>query len=165
MENKNRIEYYINRLNSLNDKGDDIKLVIEDSFEEQEKEYEQNLNKKNNAINKTKDMSLVPLFIILVLFFNLIIFNIYSDDNILIPFITFSISFYLLYKYVPLKAKKKFISDFERNFKKLKHFFSYEDKNTKLKKYIAISSEDDQSKLLKDEENNNNYIESPLLHI
>ena len=162
MENKKRIEYYVNRLQNLNDKGDDIKLVIEDSFEKQEKEYEQN-NKREKY--KIKDMSLVPLYIVLVLGFNLIIFNIYSDDNILIPFITFSISFYLLYKYIPLKAKKRFISDFERNFKKLKHFFTYEDKDTKLKKYIAISSEDDQSKLLKDEENNNNYIESPLLHI
>ena len=75
MENKKRIEYYVNRLQNLNDKGDDIKLVIEDSFEKQEKEYEQN-NKREKY--KIKDMSLVPLYIVLVLGFNLIIFNIYK---------------------------------------------------------------------------------------
>ena len=44
MENKKRIEYYINRLQGLNEKGEDIKMVIEDSLETQEKEYEQNKN-------------------------------------------------------------------------------------------------------------------------
>ena len=163
MENKKRIEYYINRLQSLNDKGDDIKMVIEDSFESQEKEYDQNHNLNHN--NHSKDMSLIPLFIVLVLFFNLIIYNIYSDDNAFIPFITFSISLYLLYKYVPLKAKQKFVTDFENNIKKVKEFFSKENKNSELKKYIAISSEDDHNELLKDEENNDNCIVSPLLNI
>ena len=163
MENKKRIEYYINRLQSLNDKGDDIKMVIEDSFESQEKEYDQNHNLNHN--NHSKDMSLIPLFIVLVLFFNLIIYNIYSDDNTFIPFITFSISLYLLYKYVPLKAKQKFVTDFENNIKKVKEFFSRENKNSELKKYIAISSEDDHNELLKDEENNDNCIVSPLLNI
>ena len=163
MENKKRIEYYINRLQSLNDKGDDIKMVIEDSFETQEKEYDQNHNLNQNK--HSKDMSLIPLFIVLVLFFNLIIYNIYSDDNAFIPFITFSISLYLIYKYVPVKAKQKFVSDFENNIKKVKEFFSKENKNSELKKYIAISSEDDHNELLKDEENNDNYIVSPLLNI
>ena len=163
MENKKRIEYYINRLQSLNDKGDDIKMVIEDSFETQEKEYDQNHNLNHN--NHPKDMSLIPLFIVLVLFFNLIIYNIYSDDNAFIPFITFSISLYLLYKYVPLKAKQKFVTDFENNIKKVKEFFSRKNKNSELKKYIAISSEDDHNELLKDEENNDNFIVSPLLNI
>ena len=163
MENKKRIEYYINRLQSLNDKGDDIKMVIEDSFETQEKEYDQNHNLNQN--NHTKDMSLIPLFIVLILFFNLIIYNIYSDDNAFIPFITFSISLYLIYKYVPLKAKQKFVTDFENNIKKVKEFFSKENKNSELKKYIAISSEDDHNELLKEEENNDNYIISPLLNI
>ena len=163
MENKKRIEYYINRLQSLNDKGDDIKMVIEDSFESQEKEYDQNHNLNHN--NHSKDMSLIPLFIVLVLFFNLIIYNIYSDDNAFIPFITFFISLYLLYKYVPLKAKQKFVTDFENNIKKVKEFFSQENKNSELKKYIAISSEDDHNELLKEEENNDNYIVSPLLNI
>ena len=163
MENKKRIEYYINRLQSLNDKGDDIKMVIEDSFETQEKEYDQNHNLNQNK--HSKDMSLIPLFIVLVLFFNLIIYNIYSDDNAFIPFITFSISLYLIYKYVPVKAKQKFVSDFEKNIKKVKEFFSKENKNSELKKYIAISSEDDHNELLKDEENNDNFIVSPLLNI
>ena len=163
MENKKRIEYYINRLQSLNDKGDDIKMVIEDSFETQEKEYDQNHNLNKN--NRSKDMSLIPLFIVLVLFFNLIIYNIYSDDNAFIPFITFFISLYLLYKYVPLKAKQKFVTDFENNIKKVKEFFSRENKNSELKKYIAISSEDDHNELLKEEENNDNCIVSPLLNI
>ena len=163
MENKKRIEYYINRLQSLNDKGDDIKMVIEDSFETQEKEYDRNHNLNQN--NHSKDMSLIPLFIVLILFFNLIIYNIYSDDNAFIPFITFSISLYLIYKYVPLKAKQKFVSDFENNIKKVKEFFSRENKNSELKKYIAISSEDDHNELLKDEENNDNCIVSPLLNI
>ncbi len=163
MENKKRIEYYINRLQSLNDKGDDIKMVIEDSFESQEKEYDQNHNLNQNK--HSKDMSLIPLFIVLILFFNLIIYNIYSDDNAFIPFITFSISLYLIYKYVPVKAKQKFVSDFEKNIKKVKEFFSKENKNSELKKYIAISSEDDHNKLLKDEENNDNCIVSPLLNI
>ena len=163
MENKKRIEYYINRLQSLNDKGDDIKMVIEDSFETQEKEYDQNHNLNHN--NHPKDMSLIPLFIVLILFFNLIIYNIYSDDNAFIPFITFSISLYLIYKYVPLKAKQKFVTDFENNIKKVKEFFSRENKNSELKKYIAISSEDDHNELLKEEENNDNYIISPLLNI
>ena len=163
MENKKRIEYYINRLQSLNDKGDDIKMVIEDSFESQEKEYDQNHNLNQNK--HSKDMSLIPLFIVLILFFNLIIYNIYSDDNAFIPFITFSISLYLIYKYVPVKAKQKFVSDFEKNIKKVKEFFSKENKNSELKKYIAISSEDDHNELLKEEENNDNYIVSPLLNI
>ena len=163
MENKKRIEYYINRLQSLNDKGDDIKMVIEDSFESQEKEYDQNHNLNQNK--HSKDMSLIPLFIVLILFFNLIIYNIYSDDNAFIPFITFSISLYLLYKYVPLKAKQKFVTDFENNIKKVKEFFSRENKNSELKKYIAISSEDDHNELLKEEENSDNCIVSPLLNI
>ena len=163
MENKKRIEYYINRLQSLNDKGDDIKMVIEDSFESQEKEYDQNHNLNQNK--HSKDMSLIPLFIVLILFFNLIIYNIYSDDNAFIPFITFSISLYLIYKYVPVKAKQKFVSDFEKNIKKVKEFFSKENKNSELKKYIAISSEDDHNELLKEEENNDNCIVSPLLNI
>ena len=163
MENKKRIEYYINRLQNLNDKGDDIKLVIEDSFETQEKEYEKNQDLTQNK--HSKDMSLVPLYIVLVLFFNLIIYNIYSDDKAFIPFITFFISLYLLYKYVPLKAKQKFVTDFENNIKKIKECFSGENKNSKLKRYIAISSEDDHNELLKDEENNDNYIVSPLLNI
>ena len=163
MENKKRIEYYINRLQNLNDKGDDIKLVIEDSFETQEKEYEKNQDLTQNK--HSKDMSLVPLYIVLVLFFNLIIYNIYSDDKAFIPFITFFISLYLLYKYVPLKAKQKFVTDFENNIKKIKECFSGENKNSKLKRYIAISSEDDHNELLKDEENNDNCIVSPLLNI
>ena len=163
MENKKRIEYYINRLQSLNDKGDDIKMVIEDSFESQEKEYDQNHNLNQNK--HSKDMSLIPLFIVLILFFNLIIYNIYSDDNAFIPFITFFISLYLIYKYVPVKAKQKFVSDFEKNIKKVKEFFSKENKNSELKKYIAISSEDDHNELLKEEENSDNYIVSPLLNI
>ena len=161
MDNKKRIEYYINRLQNLNDKGDDIKLIIEDSFETQEKEYEQNLHQNKNS----KDMSLVPLFVVLILFFNLIIYNIYSDDKAFIPFITFAISLYLIYKYVPLKSKRKFIDDLEKNCKKVKEFFSGENKNAKLRKYIEISSEDDHNRLLKDEANNDNYIESPLLNI
>ena len=165
MENKKRIEYYINRLQNLNDKGDDIKMVIEDSFETQEKEYEQNHNHNISQNNHSKDMSLVPLYIVLVLFFNLIIYNIYSDDKAFIPFITFFISLYLLYKYVPLKAKQKFVNDFENNIKKIKECFSKENKNSKLKRYIAISSEDDHNELLKEAENNDNYIVSPLLNI
>ena len=162
MENKKRIEYYVNRLQNLNDKGDDIKLVIEDSFEKQEKEYEQN-NKREKY--KIKDMSLVPLYIVLFLGFNLIIFNIYSEDNILIPFITFFISLYLLYKYVPEKSKKKFVDDFENNINKIKALFSGNNNKKELLKYISISSDDEKNKLLKEDNNNDNYIESPLLNI
>ena len=162
MENKNRIEYYVNRLQSLNEKGEDIKIVIEDSFEIQEKEYEENNNKENKKI---KDISLIPLFIVLILGFNLIIFNKYSDTNIIIPFITFFISLFLLYKYVPLKLKKKFVIDFENNVKKIKDFLWRENKDKKLEKYINISSEDEQNKLLKDEDNNFNCFQSPLLNI
>ena len=43
MENEKRIEYYINRLQNLNEKGEDIKMVIEDSLETQEKEYEKKI--------------------------------------------------------------------------------------------------------------------------
>ena len=162
MENKKRIEYYINRLQSLNDKGEDIKLVIEDSLERQEDEYEEN-NKTENK--KIKDMSLVPLFIALILGFNLIIYNIYSEDNICIPFITFFISLFLLYKYVPEKSKKKFVDDFENNINKIKALFAGNNKDKKLLKYISISSDDEKNKLLKDDNNNDNYIESPLLNI
>ena len=161
IDNKKRMEYYIHRLQNLNEKGDDIKLIIEDSFEIQEKEYDKNMNKKKNK----KDMSLVPLFIILILFFNLIIYNMYSDDNTFIPFITFSISLYLLYKYVPLKYKKRFISDFEKNLKKIRDFFIREKNNSKLTKYVSISSEEEKNRLLKDDENNGNLMDSPLLHI
>ena len=163
MENKKKLEYYINRLQEIKDNRDDIKLIIEDSSETQENEYENNIEHQPNI----KDMSLVPLFIVLVLGFNLIIYNIYSDDNIIIPFITFFISLLLLYKYVPLKAKKKFVDDFENNLKKLKNLWSNCKKNKHLEKekYAAISSEDDQDKLINNEEQNGNNIESPLLHI
>ena len=163
MENKKKLEYYINRLQEIKDNRDDIKLIIEDSSETQENEYENNIEHQPNI----KDMSLVPLFIVLVLGFNLIIYNIYSDDNIIIPFITFFISLLLLYKYVPLKAKKKFVDDFENNLKKLKNLWSNckKYKHSEKEKYAAISSEDDQDKLINNEEQNGNNIESPLLHI
>ena len=163
MENKKKLEYYINRLKEIKDNRDDIKLIIEDSSETQENEYENNIEHQPNI----KDMSLVPLFIVLVLGFNLIIYNIYSDDNIIIPFITFFISLLLLYKYVPLKAKKKFVDDFENNLKKLKNLWSNckKNKHSEKEKYAAISSEDDQDKLINNEEQNGNNIESPLLHI
>ena len=163
MENKKKLEYYINRLQEIKDNRDDIKLIIEDSSETQENEYENNIEHQPNI----KDMSLVPLFIVLVLGFNLIIYNIYSDDNIIIPFITFFISLLLLYKYVPLKAKKKFVDDFENNLKKLKNLWSNckKNKHSENEKYAAISSEDDQDKLINNEEQNGNNIESPLLHI
>ena len=163
MENEKRIEYYINRLQNLNEKGEDIKMVIEDSLETQEKEYEK--NKNSNQKSNVKDMSLVPLCIILVLFVNLIIYNIYSDNNAFIPFITFAISLYLLYKYIPLKYKRKFVKDFEDNCEKLKEFFTREKRNSELKKYISISSEDDQKRLLKEEESGDNLFASPLLNI
>ena len=161
-ETHKRIEFYVNKMHNLNDNGDDIKMVIEDSFENQEKEYEENQKKP-----KKKRMSLIPLYIILVLGFNLIIFNKYGDDNIFIPFITFIISLYLIFKYVPKKAKDKFIKDFEETFKKITNLMYFCDKDinreNKLKKYIAVSS-DDQKKLLKDDEKEN-YMESPLLNI
>ena len=154
MENKKKLEYYINRLQEIKDNRDDIKLIIEDSSETQENEYENNIEHQPNI----KDMSLVPLFIVLVLGFNLIIYNIYSDDNIIIPFITFFISLLLLYKYVPLKAKKKFVDDFENNLKKLKNLWSNckKNKHSEKEKYAAISSEDDQDKLINNEEQNGN---------
>ena len=164
MENNKRIEYYINRIQSLNDKEDDIKLVIEDSFEKQEKQYDKNKNINNNS-NHGKDMSLVPLFIVITLAVNLTIYNMFGDDYISFPFITFAVSLYLLYKYVPLKSKKKFISDFERNVSNIKNFFSRENKKSKLQKYIGISSDDDQKELLNEEDNNDNFIDSPLLNI
>ena len=73
----------------------------------------------------------------------------------------------LLYKYVPLKAKKKFVDDFENNLKKLKNLWSNckKNKHSEKEKYAAISSEDDQDKLINNEEQNGNNIESPLLHI
>ena len=162
MENKNKIEYYINRLH-LNEKEDDIKLVIENSFDTQENENENNIEQQPHM----KDMSLVPLYIVLILGLNLIIFNIYSDDHIFIPFITFTVSLFLLYKYVPLKSKQKFVTDFENNLKKIKHFFNNCLKNKDLmkEKYGSISSDDDRDKLIKNEEQNGNNIESPLLNI
>ena len=94
--NKKKIEYYINRLQSLNENGDEIKMEIEDSLENQEKEYES----KNAKKNKKKQMSLIPLAIVLILFFNLIIYNKYGEDNIFIPFITFAISIDSLNSYL-----------------------------------------------------------------
>ena len=44
--NKKKIEYYINRLQSLNENGDEIKMEIEDPLENQEKEYESKNAKK-----------------------------------------------------------------------------------------------------------------------
>ena len=166
--NKKKIEYYINRLQSLNENGDEIKMEIEDPLENQEKEYES----KNAKKNKKKQMSLIPLAIVLILFFNLIIYNEYGEDNIFIPFITFAISIYIIHKYVPEKVKSKFIKDFEVTFKKMTDLFFFISRDinrqNKLKKYISVSS-DDQSKLLKENENDDekddNYIESPLLNI
>ena len=166
--NKKKIEYYINRLQSLNENGDEIKMEIEDPLENQEKEYES----KNAKKNKKKQMSLIPLAIVLILFFNLIIYNKYGENNIFIPFITFAISIYIIHKYVPEKAKAKFIKDFEVTFKKMTDLFFFISRDinrqNKLKKYISVSS-DDQSKLLKENENDDekddNYIESPLLNI
>ena len=166
--NKKKIEYYINRLQSLNENGDEIKMEIEDPLENQEKEYES----KNAKKNKKKQMSLIPLAIVLILFFNLIIYNKYGENNIFIPFITFAFSIYIIHKYVPEKAKAKFIKDFEVTFKKMTDLFFFISRDinrqNKLKKYISVSS-DDQSKLLKENENDDekddNYIESPLLNI
>ena len=163
-QNQKRIEYYINRIQNLNDNGDDVKMVIEDSFENQEKEYEE----KNTKKTKNKQMSLTPLFIVLVLGFNLIIFNKYGDDNIFIPCITFAISLYILFKYVPKKYKEKFIKEFEETFRKITNLFYFFDKDinreNKLKKYISVPS-DDQKKLLKEDEKEDNFMESPLLNI
>ena len=157
------IECNINKMHNINDNGDDIKMLIEDSFENQEKEYEENQKKP-----KKKRMSLIPLYIVLVLGFNLIILNIYGDDNIFIPFITFLISLYIIFKYVPKKAKDKFIREFEETFKNITNLIYFFDRDInrekKLKKYIAVSSED-QKNLLKDDEKEDNYMESPLLNI
>ena len=163
MENKKKIEYYVNNLLKLNKEENNIKLSIEDSFEEQETEEEKNIV-QNPQI---KDMSLVPLFIVIILGFNLIIYDIYSEDYIFIPFITFTLSLILLYKYVPLKAKKKFVDDFEKNLKKIKNFINncLKNKDISKEKYAAISSEDDRVKLIKTEEKNGNFMESPLLNI
>ena len=158
-----KIEYYVDKMHNINDNEDDIKMVIGDSFENQEREYEENQKKP-----KKKRMSLIPLYIVLVLGFNLIIFNIYGDDNIFIPFITFIISLYIIFKYVPKKAKDKFIREFEETFNKITNLFYFFDKDlnreNKLKKYIAVSS-DDQKNLLKEDEKEDNYMESPLLNI
>ena len=162
-QNQKKIEYYINRIQNLNDNGEEVKMVIEDSFENQEKEYEENITKRK----KKRRMSLVPLYIILILGFNLLIYNKYGDDNIFIPFITFAISIYIIYKYVPQKAKIKFIKDFEETMKSISNLFllfKNDDRENKLKKYIAVSS-DDQNKLLKDEDKEDNCIDSPLLNI
>ena len=116
-------------------------------------------------------MSLVPLFIIIVLGINLIIYNHYGDDNIFIPFMAIAISLYILYKYVPKKAKKKFVKEFEETISKLINLFLFNkdiNREKEIKKYISVSSED-QNKLLKDEdkeeEKEDNYMESPLLNI
>ena len=167
-QNQKKIEYYLNILPNLSSDGREVKMEIEDSFENQEKEYEENNKKKI----KKKHMSLVPLFIILVLGFNLIIYNNYGDDNISIPFITFAISLYLLFKYVPKKSKEKFVKQFEETIKKISDLIFFFDKNNnrenKLKKYISVSS-DDQKKLLKEDEKEDekedNCMESPLLNI
>ena len=148
----------------MNENGEEVKMVIEDSFENQEKEYEQNTTKKN----KKKEMSLIPLYIILILGFNLLIYNKYGDENILIPFITFAISFYILYKYVPKKAKKKFIKEFEETMKNISNltslFNNENNREKKLKKYIAENS-DDHTKLLKEGDKEDNCMVSPLLNI
>ena len=163
--NQKRIEYYVNRIQNQNDNGEDIKMEIEDSFENQEKEYDERNKKKQKK--KKKEMSLVPLFIILVLCFNLIIYNIYGDDNIFIPFMSIAISLYILYKFVPKKAKKKLIKEFEETISKLINIFFFSkdiNRENKIKKYISVSSED-QNKLLKEEDKEDNYMESPLLNI
>ena len=150
--------------NNSKDDGDDIKMVIEDSLENQEKEYEKKNSKKENK----REMSLVPLFIVLVLGFNLIIYFKCGDGNIFIPFITIAISFYLLYRYIPKKAKKKLVKDFEESFDKLINYILFFNskayRENKLKKYISVSSEDT-NQLLKDEDKVENNIESPLLNI
>ena len=52
-------------------------MVIEDSFEKQEKQYDKNKNINNNY-NHGKDMSLVPLFIVITLAVNLTIYNMFG---------------------------------------------------------------------------------------
>ena len=166
MENnfKDNNEQNKNRLENQNDNGDDIKMLIEDSLENQEKEYEKKNAKKQNK----REMSLVPLFIILVLGLNLIIYLNCDDDNIFIPFITIAISFFLLFKYIPEKAKQKLVKDFEESFENLINCIFLFNNNiyreNKFKKYISVSSEDS-NQLLKDEEKVENGIESPLLNI
>ena len=161
-QNQKKEDTYINKLETLNDNEDDIKMVIEDSLENQEKEYEKNRLKKENK----REMSLVPLFIVLVLGFNLIIYFNCSDDNLFIPFISIAISFYLLFKYIPKKAKEKLVKEFEETFEKLINFLLFFNNNreNKFKKYISVSSEDT-NQLLKDEEKVENTMESPLLNI
>ena len=163
-QNQKRIEYYINRLQNMTDNGEDIKVVIEDSFENQEKEYEENNRKKENK----KEVSLAPLFIVILLGFNLIIYNKYGDDNILIPLLTIIISLYIIQKYVPKKAKKKLAKDLEELLSKIsilfKFLFKDNNKENKFKQYISVSSED-KNKLLNEEDKTDNCIQSPLLNI
>ena len=163
-QNQKRIEYYINRLQNMTDNGEDIKVVIEDSFENQEKEYEENNRKKENK----KEVSLAPLFIVILLGFNLIIYNKYGDDNILIPLLTIIISLYIIHKYVPKKAKKKLAKDLEELLSKIsilfKFLFKDNNKENKFKQYISVSSED-KNKLLNEEDKTDNCIQSPLLNI
>ena len=162
-QNQKKIEYYIKRLQNINDNGEDIKVVTEDSFENQEKEYEE-----NNRQRIKKEVSLAPLFIVIILGINLMIYNKYGDDNILILFITLCISLYIYHKLFPKKAKKKLAKHFEELLDKITSLFLFlfrdDNKENKSKKYISVSS-DDKNKLLNEEEKTDNNMESPLLNI
>ena len=163
-QNQKKIEYYINRLQNINDNIDDIKVVIEDSFENQEKEYEEN----NRETTKIREVSLTPLFIVIILGINLMVYNKYGDDNILILFITICISLYIYHKLFPKKAKKKLARHFQDLLDKITNLFLFlfkdDNKTNESKKYISVSSED-KNKLLKEEEKTDNNMESPLLNI
>ena len=162
-QNQKKIEYYIKRLQNINDNEEDIKVVTEDSFENQEKEYEE-----NNRQRTKKEVSLTPLFVVIILGINLMIYNKYGDDNILILFITLCISLYIYRKLFPKKAKKKLAKHFEELLDKITSLFLFlfrdDNKENKSKKYISVSS-DDKNKLLNEEEKTDNNMESPLLNI
>ena len=159
-QNQKKIEYYIKRLQNINDNEEDIKVVTEDSFENQEKEYDRQ--------RKKKEVSLAPLFIVIILGINLMVYNKYGDDNILILFITICISLYIYHKLFPKNAKKKLAKHFEELLDKITNLFLFlfkdDNKENKLKKYISVSS-DDKNMLLNEEEKTDNNMESPLLNI
>ena len=159
-QNQKRIENYINRLQNINDnsKEEDIKVVIEDSFENQEKEYEEN----NREREIKKEVSLAPLFFVIMLGINLIVYNQFGDDNLLVFFLAFIISLYIFHKFFPKNAKKKLFEHFDELLNKITILFIFlfkdNNKEDKFKKYITVSSEDKDKLINEEDKTDNNKI-------
>ena len=145
MENKSNVENNI--FSSKN--NEDVKIKVEKSLQDSEQF-------SNIQINNI-EIYFSIFCILFILLMNCIIFNKFND-NLIIPFITFVLSLYLVFKYFPKKMKEKYNKDFESLFKILNNGVFFDNKKTNVEKneYIIFDKEDENKMLLNEEKKDNN---------